>query len=231
MLDRRSILKMAAGSAMLALVPSAQLQAKTSGKRLAMVFDVRRCTGCLSCTVSCSVENQTEAGRCRTRVTQATVEQENGFAALSVPNQCNNCVNPACVDICPVEATFKREEDGIVVIDHEQCIHCQQCVDACPYGARRKDDTFNNPPEKCNFCIHRVTAGLLPACVETCIGEARTFGDLNDPQSKISQLVKDNKVYSMLAEAGTNPNIFYIGLPEQADDQEILKLNFLDWQR
>jgi tetrathionate reductase subunit B len=231
MLNRRSILKMAAGGVLLSLVPSSQLLAKTSGKRLAMVFDVRRCTGCLSCTVSCAIENQTDPGRGRTRVNQASIDTTTGIATLAVPNQCNHCEKPSCVDVCPVGATYKRKEDGIVVIDHEECIHCQLCVDACPYGARRKDETLATPPEKCNFCIHRVTAGLLPACVETCIGEARTFGDLNDPESKISQLVKDNKVYAMLAEEGTLPNIFYIGLPENSKDKEILALNFLDWQR
>ncbi|CAM4175239.1 4Fe-4S dicluster domain-containing protein [Shewanella insulae] len=231
MLDRRSILKMAAGGALLSLVPASTLQAKTLGKRYAMVFDVRRCTGCLSCTVSCSVENQTEAGRCRTRVNQASLSLGERIATLAVPNQCNQCDNPVCTQVCPVEATYKRKEDGIVVIDHEECIHCQLCVDACPYGARRKDESLDNPPEKCNFCIHRVTQGLLPACVETCIGGARTFGDLNDPDSQVSKLVRDNKVYAMLSEAGTSPNIFYIGLPTSTDDQAILNLNYLDWQR
>ncbi|QFU24733.1 4Fe-4S dicluster domain-containing protein [Shewanella eurypsychrophilus] len=231
MLDRRSILKMVAGGAMLSIVPMAQLQAKTAGKRLAMVFDVRRCTGCLSCTVSCAMENQTDAGRGRTRVNQASIEHQGEISTLAVPNQCNQCDNPACVYVCPVEATYKRKEDGIVVIDHDECIYCQLCVDACPYGARRKDETLESPPEKCNFCIHRVSVGLLPACVETCIGEARVFGDLNDPESKVSELLRDNKAYAMLSEAGTQPNIFYIGLPEQTDDQEILSLNFLEWQR
>ncbi len=231
MLDRRSILKMAAGGALFSLVPSAQLLAQTPGKRLAMVFDVRRCTGCLSCTVSCAMENQTAPGRGRTRVTQMSVKTDNGVAALAVPNQCNQCDKPPCVEVCPADATYKRKEDGIVVINHDECIACQSCVEACPYGARRIDEEYENPPEKCNFCIHRVTAGLLPACVETCIGEARVFGDLNDPNSKVSQLVKDNKVYAMLPKEGTMPNIFYIGLPENSNDKEILALNFLEWQR
>lgn len=231
MLDRRSILKMVTGGIALTLIPSSQVFAQTSGKRLVMVFDVRRCTGCMSCTVSCAIENQTDAGRNRTRVSQASIEQDDGFVTLAVPLQCNHCSNPVCVEVCPADATYKREEDGIVVIDYDKCIHCQRCVKACPYGARQKDIHYKKPPEKCNFCIHRVSEGLLPTCVETCIGEARNFGDLNDPNSTVSKLIKNNDVYAMLASEGTQPNIFYIGLPEQTNDKEILSINFLDWQR
>ncbi|SDJ51069.1 Fe-S-cluster-containing dehydrogenase component [Ferrimonas sediminum] len=231
MLDRRSLLKMAAGSAALTLIPSATLLAQTAGKRLAMVFDVRRCTGCLSCSVSCSIENQVDPGRARTRVTQAAINGTHGVTTLSVPNQCNHCEQPSCVKVCPKQATYKREEDGIVVIDYDKCIHCQRCVKACPYGARRKDTKFKTPPEKCNFCIHRLQQGLLPACVETCIGEARVFGDLNDANSDIAKLVRDNPVYGMLPDSGNLPNILYIGLPQPSDDKGILTLNHLDWQR
>ncbi|WP_417348947.1 4Fe-4S dicluster domain-containing protein [Ferrimonas sp.] len=231
MLDRRSLLKMAAGSAALTLIPSTSLLAQTQGKRMAMVFDVRRCTGCLSCSVSCSIENQVPEGRARTRVTQSSVETADGVATLAVPNQCNHCEKPSCVEVCPKNATYKRPEDGIVVIDYDKCIHCQRCVKACPYGARRKDPKYKTAPEKCNFCVHRLEQGLLPACVETCIGEARVFGDLNDPNSEVAKLVRDNKVYGMLPESGNLPSILYIGLPQPSDDKKILKLNHLEWQR
>ena len=102
---------------------------------------------------------------------------------------------------------------------------------ACPYGARRKDETFKAPPEKCNFCIHRVQAGLLPACVESCIGGARIFGDLNDAKSEIAKRVKENKVYALQTQLGTAPNVFYIGLPQPSDDKAILSMSSLDWQR
>ncbi len=231
MLDRRSLLKMVGGGAAFALVPSASLLAKTPGKRLAMLIDVRRCTGCLSCTVSCSIENQVPAGRPRTVVAQATVGDGKVAATLAVPNQCNHCDNPPCVPVCPAGATYKRKEDGIVVIDYDKCVHCQSCVAACPYGARRKDETFKAPPEKCNFCIHRVQAGLLPACVESCIGGARIFGDLNDAKSEIAKRVRENKVYALQTQLGTAPNVFYIGLPQPSDDKAILSMNSLDWQR
>lgn len=231
LINRRVLLELAAAGTAFTLVPSAQLLAKTPGKRYAMVFDVRKCTGCLSCTVNCSIENNVPEGRARTAVNQWTVVTKNGAAAIGMPNQCNHCDNPPCVQVCPAKATYKREEDGIVVIDYDKCIHCQACVAACPYGARKKDPEFKNPPEKCNFCIHRLKEGLLPACVESCIGGARVFGDLNDPESEVYKLVKENKVYALLAEAGTKPNIFYIGLPEGIDDKAKLELKATDWQR
>ena len=152
-MERRSLFKLAAGSAVFTCIPTAQLLAKTPGKRYAMVFDVRRCTGCLSCTVSCSVENHVEAGRARTQVNQMAVKTAAAEAVIAFPNQCNHCDNPPCVRVCPVKATYKRSEDGIVVIDYNKCIHCMACVPACPYGARKADPTHKNPPEKCNFCI------------------------------------------------------------------------------
>lgn len=231
MFDRRSLLKVMSGGAALALIPSASLLAKTPGKRYAMVIDVRRCTGCLSCTVNCSIENQVPAGRARTVVAQAATPHGAGVATLAVALQCNHCDNPPCVPVCPAGATYKRKEDGIVVIDYDKCVHCQSCVDACPYGARRKDESFQTPPEKCNFCIDRVSAGLLPACVESCIGEARVFGDLNDDKSAIAKLVRENKVYGLLPKLGTKPNVLYIGLPEGRDERAILAINPLEWQR
>ncbi|GIU19937.1 MULTISPECIES: 4Fe-4S dicluster domain-containing protein [unclassified Shewanella] len=231
MLNRRSLLKMAVGTTALTLIPTAKLLAQTPGKRLAMVFDVRRCTGCISCSVSCSIENQVPMGRGRTKVSQCAIEHSEGISTLSVPHQCNHCKNPTCVEVCPAKATYKRPEDGIVVIDYDKCIHCQRCVTACPYGARIKDPKRKAPPEKCNFCIHRLEQGLLPACVETCIGEARIFGDLNDPNSTIAKLVSENDVYGMLPANGNLPNILYIGLPTPSDDKKILKLSPLDWQR
>jgi Fe-S-cluster-containing dehydrogenase component len=134
------------------------------------------------------------------------------------------------VKVCPAKATWKREEDGVVVIDYTKCIHCNACVAACPYGARKGDETHRKPPEKCNFCVHRLEQGLLPACVETCIGRARVFGDLNDPKSEVSRLVRENKVYRLGESWGTKPNILYIGLPE-INDREMLRIKSTDWQR
>ena len=95
-----------------------------------------------------------------------------------LPRLCNHCDDPPCVAKCPVNATSKRE-DGVVLVDGERCVGCAYCVQACPYDARFINrDT--GKADKCTFCAHRLEAGLLPACVETCVGGGRIFGDLND---------------------------------------------------
>lgn len=230
MLDRRTLLKVVGSGLTLAMVPQSEIFAATQGKRYVMVFDVRRCTGCISCTVNCSLENNVPGGRQRTDVVQVPVQDSKGHVStLPLPHQCNQCDNPPCVQVCPVKATYKRKEDGIVVIDYNKCIHCQACVNACPYGARKKDPEMKNPPEKCNFCIHRLEAGLLPSCVETCIGHARLIGDINDPKSEVYKILKTEKAYRLLASAGTCPNIYYIGLPE-IDDKHMLETPAPRWQ-
>ena len=122
---------------------------------------------------------------------------------------CNHCNHPPCVTVCPTGATWKREEDGIVVVDPDLCIGCKYCILACPYDAR-----FLNPvtgaADKCDFCLHRVEKGLVPSCVNTCVGGARIFGDLGDPDSDISKLIANNRVSVLRGEMGTFPNVYYI---------------------
>jgi Fe-S-cluster-containing dehydrogenase component len=130
-----------------------------------------------------------------------------------VPKMCNHCTHPACVQVCPTGATFKTK-DGAVLIDHDYCIGCQYCVQACPYGAR----FFNHAKgvtDKCTWCYHRITKGLMPACVEVCPVQARMFGDLNDPQSTVSRFVHDNRVEVLHPETGNAPSCFYIGLDKE----------------
>ncbi len=142
-----------------------------------------------------------------------------------LPVQCNHCDNPPCVKVCPTGATYK-DKDGLVLIDYDRCVGCRFCVVSCPYGNRR----FNwvkpelapeniNPkvpvrpvgvPEKCTFCVHRVRNGLLPRCVEVCPVNARHFGDLNDPNSEVSKLLKENLSIRLLEELTTKPRIWYI---------------------
>jgi tetrathionate reductase subunit B len=130
--------------------------------------------------------------------------------AFFVPKLCNHCTESPCVQVCPTGASF-RSEDGLVLVDYAYCIGCQYCVQACPYGVR----FFNyekNVADKCTWCYHRITKGLLPACVEICPVGARIFGDRNDPQSAISQFIQNNRVQVLKPEAGTEPNVFYIGI-------------------
>lgn len=147
-----------------------------------------------------------------------------------MPVQCQQCHNPPCVKVCPVHATW-QETDGITVVDYNWCIGCRYCEAACPYWARRFNfakpsipaDRLNpemsylgNRPrmkgvmEKCHFCIQRTRQGRYPACLEVCPAGARKFGNILDPDSEVSQILKTKRVFIQLKEEmGTNPRFFY----------------------
>jgi Fe-S-cluster-containing dehydrogenase component len=140
---------------------------------------------------------------------------------------CNHCENPPCCRACPTQATFKRESDGIVMMDFHRCIGCRFCMAACPFGARSfnyrdprpfiaeadLNDEFptrmKGVVEKCNFCAERLAVGQIPACVEVSNG-ALTFGDLYDPQSKVRELIRTNYTIRRKQELGTEPSVYYI---------------------
>ncbi|GAB4406877.1 MAG: 4Fe-4S dicluster domain-containing protein [Thermodesulfovibrionales bacterium] len=176
--------------------------------KYAMVIDQNRCVGCMACIVSCKKENNVPDEHFRTRV----AEEVNGeFPKLRMELRselCNHCDNPPCVYNCPTGASHKRP-DGTVQVNKTRCVGCKACVAACPYDAR-----YMNPDkgfaDKCTFCEHRVKEGKLPACVETCIGRSRVFGDLDDPSSAVSKLLRENDVTVRIKEAGTLPRVFYI---------------------
>lgn len=184
--------------------------------RYAMLIDLRRCIGCQSCTVSCAIENQTPQGEFRTTVNQYQVRREKSDVVTNVllPRLCNHCDNPPCVPVCPVQATFQRE-DGIVVIDNQRCVGCAYCVQACPYDARFINHETQTA-DKCTLCVHRLEAGLLPACVESCVGGARIIGDLHNPQSRLRQLLDEHKdaIRVLKPDDNTSPQVFYLGLDE-----------------
>lgn len=188
-----------------------------SGQRWGMLVDVRKCIGCQACTVACIQENAVPEGSFRTVVTTYSVEltdQSQPAGTYMLPRLCNHCDDPPCVPVCPVGATFKRE-DGMVLVDGDRCVGCAYCVQACPYDARFiNHDTHT--ADKCTFCAHRVDAGLLPACVETCVGGARVFGDLNDVQGELRRRVDDAEAEGALKvlkpEQRTAPQVFYVGL-------------------
>lgn len=146
-----------------------------------------------------------------------------------LPVQCQQCGNPPCVKACPVEATW-QEKDGITVIDYDWCIGCRYCEAACPYWARRFNFAgpeiprerlnpdmayLSNRPrpkgvvEKCHFCLHRTREGRLPACLEACPTGARIFGNILDPDSEVSYVLKNKRVFILKEEAGTMPRFFY----------------------
>lgn len=131
---------------------------------------------------------------------------------MLLPRLCNHCDSPPCVPVCPVQATFQRE-DGIVVVDNTRCVGCAYCVQACPYDARFINHETQTA-DKCTFCVHRLEAGLLPACVESCVGGARIIGDIKDPHSRIAQMLHQHHddIRVLKPENGTAPHVFYLGL-------------------
>jgi Fe-S-cluster-containing dehydrogenase component/formate-dependent nitrite reductase membrane component NrfD len=176
--------------------------------QLGFVIDHGRCIGCHACTVACKSENEVPLGKFRTWV-KYTEEGEfptvdRSFAVL----RCNQCSEPPCVDICPVNALEKRESDGIVDIDDSVCIGCKGCMQACPYDALYLNDETGTA-EKCHFCAHRTEIGLAPACAVVCPTEAIIPGDFHDPLSLVSLLKEEQDLRVRKEEAGTSPNVFY----------------------
>ncbi|AWJ93591.1 tetrathionate reductase subunit B (plasmid) [Azospirillum baldaniorum] len=178
--------------------------------RWAMVVDVRKCVGCQACTVACIMENDVPENSFRTIVSTYEVTEQGKAGSYMLPRLCNHCEDPPCIPVCPTGATFQRR-DGIVVVDNTVCVGCAYCVQACPYDARFINHETQTA-DKCTFCVHRVEAGLLPACVETCVGGARIFGDLNDPDSAVATLVREENPKVLKPEQGTQPRVFYLGL-------------------
>ena len=133
--------------------------------------------------------------------------------AFFVPKLCNQCTHPACVQVCPVGATYKTV-DGVVLVDEKRCIGCRYCVQACPYGARYFDEE-RGVPDKCTWCYHRITKGMQPACVEACPVGARIFGDMRNRESPVSLFVRNNRVQVLRPESGNGPNVFYVGIDKE----------------
>lgn len=184
-----------------------------SKHRWAMVVDVARCIGCQACTVSCIFENAVPPDSFRTIVSTYEVQEDSRVAMVMLPRLCNHCAEAPCIPVCPVGATYQRP-DGIVVVDADRCVGCAYCVQACPYDARFIN-AVTRKADKCTFCAHRVEAGLLPACVESCVGGARIFGDLEDPDSAVARLVAKGDAKVLKPELGTRPHVFYLGLDER----------------
>ncbi|MBA4536740.1 4Fe-4S dicluster domain-containing protein [Bacillus aquiflavi] len=215
-------------------------QKKNNGKgpKWVMVIDLQKCVGCDTCTVSCKAENRTPPGISYNVVMEQMSGDFPNVSLVNLPRPCMQCDQPPCVQVCPTRATYKLD-NGIVAIDNDRCIGCRYCIVACPYGARSYDfgDSYEEmlgyndvtSPEygvdrgerkkgktpvgtirKCSFCFHRLERGEEPACVETCIGDARFFGDINDPNSTVSKLAASPRAFRLKEELGTEPSVIYL---------------------
>jgi len=215
------------------------------GVRFAYALNLSTCNGSRRCVTACVRENnqgrdpeiqyikvlELPKGTLSTDKSDLYYDGDEvpGDDVFYLPVQCNQCDNPPCTKVCPVQATW-TEDDGITVIDYDWCIGCRYCMAACPYEARHFN--FKDPQvprgevnpnmgylsnrmrprgvvEKCTFCLHRVRDGQYPACLEACPTGARKFGDLNDPESEVSVVLREKRVFILKEELNTVPRFFY----------------------
>lgn len=240
----------------LVAIPASELLAEItksdtsrSGMKLAMVIDLQKCNkekDCTDCIDAChgvhNVPNFVLPDGKPNRKDEikwiwkehfghAFHEQQHEFLGEKIKHiealvLCNHCENPPCVSVCPTQATWKRDKDGIVMMDWHRCIGCRYCIAACPYGSRSfnwldpkeaLDDVNIDFPtrmkgvvEKCTFCNERLAREQQPACVDACKAKAIVFGDLHDPKSDIRKLLGRNFTVLRKPGLGTNPAIYYI---------------------
>ncbi len=242
--DRRSLLKSAGAAMATLLAPGVTLYAfgaREAGARAAgepapatvrwgLLIDSSKCApDCDRCIAACRDENGwTSAGHAESDpqwIRKVTLRDPKSGAQRSAPVMCQHCANPACVDVCPTGASFKRP-DGIVLVDRHICIGCRYCMMACPYKARSfvhepLEDQKTNAPrgkgtvEACTLCVDRVDAGKKPACVDACASAgdgAMTFGDLNDPNSDIAKAVAALSTTQIRSDLGLDPGVRYRNL-------------------
>jgi Fe-S-cluster-containing dehydrogenase component len=199
-----------------------------------MGIQVEKCIGCARCVEACKVENNVpkEHTFYRTWVEryfikkdhQVTVEmvdrgtnryvsaaeEKDTLRSFFVPKLCNQCAKPACVQVCPVGATFQTE-DGVILVDEKRCIGCRYCIHACPYGARYLHPV-RHTADKCTFCYHRIKNNKLPVCVMVCPTQARVFGNLASPASPLTRIKRMKNIHVLKPYLNTEPKVFYTDL-------------------
>ena len=205
-------------------------------RRWVMVIDLAKCNGCGDCTAACNRYHFVPPGQEWIKVYRNTDAKGNN--AYWFPRPCMQCDNPPCTKVCPVGATYKRQ-DGIVIMDQERCIGCRYCIAACPYSARYFN--WGEPPhtaeelaakysiemnyphrrgvvEKCVFCPAEVRQGRIPVCAAACPMGAIYYGDENENAAtnslgttvKLTDLIEQNSGYRFLEELGTEPRVWYL---------------------
>ena len=214
------------------------------GTKFVYAINLSVCNGNGKCVEACHKENNHDRATNQSYIRvlempKGTLDMEQANTTYThpvpaddkfyMPVQCQQCDEPPCVSVCPVEATWK-EDDGVVVVDYNWCIGCRYCEAACPYHARRFNwkkpeipaDEINPDQgylsnrirpqgvvEKCHYCIHRTRKGRMPACLEACPTGARVFGNILDPDSDIRWILENKRVYILKEELGTKPAFFY----------------------
>lgn len=195
--------------------------------RYCLVIDCDKCIGCHSCEIACKNENDVALGEYWNKVPQ--VGPFGTFPDLEqywLPVQCQQCENSPCTNVCPTGASYRNDE-GVVLVDKEKCIGCKYCMMACPYGVRSYNKS-EGVVEKCTLCQQLTAVGEQPACVAACCGNARFYGDLDDPESDAAKAVAAAAPESVhtLTDSGNHPLTKYILSSSIATWQEIESLKF-----
>ena len=198
--------------------------------QLALVIDLNVCVGCHACVSSCKEWNtsgsagaladlmpygEDPVGTFLHRVQTFEVGEFPDTKTVHFPKSCLHCEDPPCVPVCPTGASFKRKEDGIVLVDYDKCIGCKYCAWACPYGVRELD-AKQKVMKKCTLCVDRIYDEALPerdrkpACVMACPTNARLFGDIHDPASEVSRAIAERDGYALMPEWETRPANHYL---------------------
>lgn len=198
-------------------------------KKLGLAIDLDTCVGCQACVTACKGWNDqgqglsdqdpygaAPSGAFLNRVHSYEITPDQGAAVIvNFPRSCLHCEDAPCVPVCPTGASYKRVEDGIVLVNEAACIGCGLCAWACPYGAREMDADAG-VMKKCTLCVDRIYNDALPeedrvpACVRTCPTGARHFGDFADPESSVSKLSAARAGYDLMPDLGTRPTNKYL---------------------
>ena len=223
----------------------------STDKRLGLVIDLDTCVGCQACVTACKGWNDQDGGQVGglsdqdayganpsgtflNRVHSYQVAVPDALPQIvNFPRSCLHCEDAPCVTVCPTGASYKRAEDGIVLVNEDACIGCGLCAWACPYGAREMD-ADQGVMKKCTLCVDRIYNDTLPeedrepACVRTCPTNARHFGDFSDPDSKVSKLVASRGGYDLMPGMGTKPTNKYLPPRKKGPGEASLLAPLLD---
>ena len=217
-------------------VSDSEVRKGIPNKKFVMVIDLSRCKSARKCQSACQKMHHLEDEGRWLKVKR--MQDSDTTAPYWMPQPCFHCDKPPCVKVCPVDATFKRE-DGIVLIDNERCIGCRFCMAACPYSARsfnwsepkmpeanmehhhhsieRMAPRLKGTVEKCDFCPDMVRQGKLPDCVTACPNGVFYYGDVyedtvtnGDETVRFSELIRDKAGYRYLEDLGAEPSVYYL---------------------